>query len=52
LFLEIKKDKKSYATKEQKEWIEYLNEVGYCARVSKGLDESMQIIDDYFNQKI
>jgi len=52
LFLEIKKDKKSYATKEQKEWIEYLNEVGYCARVSKGLDESIQIIDDYFNQKI
>lgn len=52
LFLEIKKDKKSYATKEQKEWIEYLNSVGYCARVSKGLDESMQIIDDYFNKKI
>ena len=52
LFLEIKKDKKSYATKEQKEWIEYLNEAGYCARVSKGLDESIQIIDDYFNKKI
>jgi len=52
LFLEIKKDKKSYATKEQKEWIEYLNEVGYCARVTKGIDESMQVIDDYFNQKI
>jgi len=52
LFLEIKKDKKSYATKEQKEWIEYLNEVGYCARVTKGIDESIQTIDDYFNQKI
>ena len=52
LFLEIKKDKKSYATKEQKEWIEYLNEQGYCARVTKGLDESMQVIDDYFNKKI
>jgi hypothetical protein len=52
LFLEIKKDKKSYATKEQKEWIEYLNEAGYCARVTKGIDESIQTIDDYFNQKI
>tara|TARA_R110000824_G_C14800805_1_gene634353 strand:- start:176 stop:574 length:399 start_codon:yes stop_codon:yes gene_type:complete len=52
LFLEIKKDKKSYPTKEQKEWIEYLNEQGYCARVTKGLDESMQTIDDYFNKKI
>ena len=52
LFLEIKKDKKSYATKEQKEWIAYLNEQGYCARVTKGFDESMQVIDDYFNKKI
>ena len=52
LFLEIKKDKKSYPTKEQKEWIAYLNEQGYCARVTKGIDESMQTIDDYFNKKI
>ena len=52
LFLEIKKDKKSYPTKEQKEWIAYLNEQGYCARVTKGLDESLQVIDDYFNKNI
>ncbi len=52
LFLEIKKDKKSYPTKEQKEWIEYLNEQGYCARVTKGLDETIQVIDDYFNKKL
>lgn len=52
LFLEIKKDKKSYPTKEQKEWIAYLNEQGYCARVTKGLDESIQVIDDYFNKKL
>jgi hypothetical protein len=52
LFLEIKKDKKSYPTKEQKEWITYLNDVGYCARVTKGVDESIQIIDDYLNNKL
>ena len=52
LFLEIKKDKKSYPTKEQKEWIAYLNENGYCARVTKGIDESIQTIDDYFNKNI
>ena len=52
LFLEIKKDKKSYPTKEQKEWIAYLNEQGYCARVTKGIDESIQVIDDYFNKQI
>jgi hypothetical protein len=52
LFLEIKKDKKSYPTKEQKEWIAYLNDVGYCARVTKGVDESIQTIDDYLNNKL
>lgn len=52
LFLEIKKDKKSYPTKEQKEWIAYLNDVGYCARVTKGVDESIQVIDDYLNNKL
>jgi len=52
LFLEIKKDKKSYPTKEQKEWIAYLNDQGYCARVTKGIDESIQVIDDYFNKQI
>ena len=52
LFLEIKKDKKSYPTKEQKEWIAYLNEQGYCVRVTKGLDESIEVIDNYFNKTI
>ena len=52
LFLEIKKDKKSYPTKEQKEWIAYLNEQGYCARVTKGLDQSLEVIDAYFNKTI
>ena len=52
LFLEIKKDKKSYPTKEQKEWVAYLNQQGYCARVTKGLDECIEVIDGYFNKTI
>ena len=52
LFLEIKKDKRSYATKEQKGWIEYLNGVGYYAAVTKGFDETVQVIKDYFNGKL
>jgi len=52
LFLEIKKDKKSYPTKEQKEWVDYLNEQGYCARVVKGIDEAIETIDNYFNKTI
>ena len=47
LFLEIKKDKKSYATKEQKEWVNYLNSVGYYAQVCKGLEDCLDVIDWY-----
>ena len=52
LFLEIKKDKKSYPTKEQKEWVAYLNEVGYYAKVVKGFDECQQTIDDYLENRL
>ena len=47
LFLEIKKDKKSYASIHQKEWVQYLNEVGYTASVCKGFDECKEAIDNY-----
>ena len=47
LFLEIKADKKSYPTKEQKEWVAYLNEAGYYAKVVKGLEECMDVLDWY-----
>ena len=46
-FLEIKADKKSYPTKEQKEWLAYLNEAGYFAKVVKGLDECIETADWY-----
>lgn len=52
LFLEIKKDKKSYPTKEQKEWVAYLNEVGYYAKVVKGFDECQETIDDYLENRL
>ena len=52
LFLEIKKDKKSYPTKEQKEWIDYLNKQGYYAKVVKGFDECQEVIDDYLNSRL
>tara|TARA_R110002020_G_scaffold147433_1_gene322782 strand:+ start:1156 stop:1590 length:435 start_codon:yes stop_codon:yes gene_type:complete len=51
LFLEIKKDRKSYASKSQHEWIEYLNEVGYTAKVCKGFDECKEVIDDYMDKQ-
>ena len=45
--IEIKANKKSYPTKEQKEWVAYLNDAGYYAKVVKGLDECIEVVDWY-----
>jgi hypothetical protein len=50
LALEIKTIK-GRATKEQKEWIEALNERGYRAEVVKGLPAILDLIDSYLNEK-
>ena len=49
LFIEIKQ-LKSYATKEQKQWIIDLNERGYKACCLKGLDSIIETIDNYIKQ--
>ena len=49
LALEIKTIK-GRATKEQKEWIEALNERGYKAAVVKGLPEILDCIDSYLKK--
>ena len=50
LALEIKTIK-GRATKEQKEWIEALNERGYKAEVVKGLPDILDLIDNYLNHQ-
>ena len=50
LFLELKKDKKGYPTPEQKEWIQALNDRGYNAQVTKGLDATIKALDDYLGE--
>tara|TARA_R110000824_G_scaffold147513_1_gene316968 strand:- start:986 stop:1375 length:390 start_codon:yes stop_codon:yes gene_type:complete len=50
MFIELKADKKGYATKEQKEWIKNLNDLGYYACVSKGFDNTIEEIFKYLNQ--
>ena len=49
LALEIKTIK-GRATKEQKEWIEALNERGYKAEIVKGLPNILKLIDSYLNE--
>jgi VRR-NUC domain len=52
LMIEVKKDSKSYATKEQKEWIKKLNERNYKAHVCKSFEDAKNIIDQYFDRSI
>ena len=46
LFIEVKV-KGAYPTKEQKEWIEDLNNRGYHAECLKGLSNIISVIDEY-----
>ena len=52
LFIELKKDKKSYPTKEQKMFIENALKRGYYAICCKGFDHCREIIDKYFNNEL
>ena len=52
LFIELKKDKKSYPTKEQKIFRENALKRGYYAICCKGFDHCREVIDKYFNNKL
>ena len=49
LFIEMKRQKGGTVSKEQKEWLEYLNTVGYQATVCKGFLEAKEVIECYLN---
>lgn len=52
LYIELKRTSGSTTSKEQKEWIAYLNGVGYVAVICKGFEEAKAAILDYLNPKI
>tara|TARA_A100000172_G_scaffold69228_2_gene49234 strand:- start:625 stop:969 length:345 start_codon:yes stop_codon:yes gene_type:complete len=43
---------KNRATKDQLKWQKELNDRGYRAEVCNGLDEAIDVIDNYLNNKI
>ena len=45
MMIELKE--KAYPTKEQKEWIEAMNERGYYGVITRGLDNTIREIDKY-----
>ncbi len=50
LWVEMKRIKGGVLSSEQKDWIKYLEEVGYCAKVCKGADDAKEQITAFFNQ--
>lgn len=51
LWIEMKRTKGGSVSAEQKDWIKYLEEVGYCAKVCKGANDAKEQITAFFNQQ-
>lgn len=47
LYIELKRVKGGTVSPEQREWIEYLNGVGYYAMVCKGFEEAKRVVEYY-----
>ncbi len=50
LFIEMK-TRSGKASKEQREWIQILNDSGYLAKVCHGFDEAVWVIRTYFKKE-
>jgi len=50
LAIEMKKEKGGVASPEQKRWQEQLRNRGYASYISKGSEEAIKQIDEYFNE--
>lgn len=51
MYIELKRDSRSHPTKEQLEWVAYLNKNGYYAVVAYGADEAIAEIKKYFSER-
>lgn len=50
LWIEMKRAKGGSLSPEQKDWIDYLQNVGYCVVVGKGADDAKRQISAFFDQ--
>jgi len=46
-FLEFKREKGGVTSKNQKDWIKWLNDNGYYAKVVKGNIEAVEVLENY-----
>lgn len=51
LAIELKLDKRCYASKFQLDWVRDLNKRGYYAEVCKGYNDTINLIDKYLNNE-
>ena len=51
LWVEMKRTKGGSLSAEQKDWIKYLESVGFCCIVGKGADDAKRQISAFFNQR-
>lgn len=51
LHIEMKRDRRSRASKEQKDWIARLNKWGNCAVICYSADEAISVLEQYLNLK-
>lgn len=49
LYIEFKRMSGSITSPEQKEWIEFLNNQGYVAKIAHSCEEAKEILDWYFS---
>lgn len=47
--IEIKRNKRCKASKEQIDWLHYLEKRGYFVKITYGLDETLETIEGYLN---
>jgi hypothetical protein len=51
LWVEMKRTKGGSLSAEQKDWIAYLESVGFCCIVGKGADDAKRQISAFFNER-
>ena len=47
LFIEMKRKKGGSLKPEQKDWIYWLDQMGYCVGIAKGCDHAIEILEKY-----
>jgi len=52
LIVEMKREKDSYATAEQKDWLVWLNAQGFFAVVCNGFEEARVVIKNYLSNEV